>query len=151
MINSNATSDTSTPYTDKLGSQHSFPPKKYERGSSTYTPPLSQLSYTSHEDGLTQNQLSTRAPNEHPVLGPDPINKDGPLEQPNTILIERQGKPILEVTGLRICDRNPHSTVLLRPFEPVFNPLTEEIAPSLADDMDNKLYEGEELKQVRSL
>ena len=120
---------------------------------STYTPSLSRLSPPAiHKQIEPHTQARTQTPtpltHKHPILGPDPVSKEGTLEQPSTILIELPGKPILEVSSLRISDRDPLSTVLLSPFEPVFNPLTGEIPQSIADDMDNKLYVGAELKEV---
>ena len=119
---------------------------------STYTPSLSRLSPPAihkqiepHTPTPTPTRLLT---DKHPILGPDPVIKEGTLEQPSTILIELPGKPVLEVTSLRIADREPLSTLLLRPCEPVFNPLSGEVPQSIADEMDNKLYVGAELKEV---
>ena len=121
---------------------------------STYTPSLSRLSppaINKQIEPQAQTQTTTRLSYKHPILGPDPVSKEGDLEQPSTILIELPGKPVLEATSLRIADREPLSTVLLTPFDPVFNPLSGDIPQNIADDMDNKLYVGAELKQVSYL
>ncbi|WP_411023856.1 hypothetical protein, partial [Salmonella sp. s51228] len=77
-------------------------------GSLKYSFDDSSVEIKQHERSeLAQARLEEMRMKRDPAIGIDPIDKSGPIVQPDTIIIERPGMPFLEASGFKISDREP--------------------------------------------